>query len=539
MVVLGVALALAACAQPQTQASGPAKQVAPRDTSESASISASDAALLAALEYPTSQSAVATALPVGERRLSDLWRELTAAPFVAETTATLPGSFDAVDIDVPKAPKRRARTPDRYEPNNALRRATLLRLGSAQVHTISSSKDADWIALPSIQGGGFYYVAATGDFWIDTVLQPGRAPSDEDGSWDEDVYYHCTPSTDTTGVGRYTWLKITAEKPIAYRIVYLRSAPKRVIGEYGPLADELVSSIADIDVTRYLETTGRHATDGQLMLVREELLGARATDAIGSIDVTQDENSQLQRMFWRFRGVADPICVWTMAGRREDRQVIVSVGRDGTWGAPRYASKWHLYSHMLAVTEQYHRGGKPAIYLYPRRPQRVMVKLGYEGLLTTTAPVIDGSSDSWTVIARPDGTLTDSDDRRWPYLFWEGLGLPAFDLSRGQVVRGTDVDVYLRRALAERGLSAHEGEQFREFWVPRLSANPWVLIHFAGGEYERYAPLDLTPKPDVSIRVFMVARPLEVPVAVKPQRLAPPPKRRGFTLVEWGGTILP
>jgi hypothetical protein len=37
----------------------------------------------------------------------------------------------------------------------------------------------------------------------------------------------------------------------------------------------------------------------------------------------------------------------------------------------------------------------------------------------------------------------------------------------------------------------------------------------------------------------MVAQPLERPVAVRPQRLAPPQKRRGFTLVEWGGALAP
>jgi hypothetical protein len=65
-----------------------------------------------------------------------------------------------------------------------------------------------------------------------------------------------------------------------------------------------------------------------------------------------------------------------------------------------------------------------------------------------------------------------------------------------------------------------------------------VLVHFEGAAYENSVPLHVAPEPDTSIRVYLVAKPLEGPVAVAPQRVAPPPKRRGFTLVEWGGALL-
>ena len=119
------------------------------------------------------------------------------------------------------------------------------------------------------------------------------------------------------------------------------------------------------------------------------------------------------------------------------------------------------------------------------------------------------------------------------------MGSPRWDLSTGSVIRGSDADAYFRRALAERGLSAAEAAEFREYWVPILSASPWVLVHWEGAAYERSVPLEVTPKPDVSLRVFMVAKPLTAPIAVAPQRLPPPPQRRGFTLVEWGGALAP
>ena len=47
---------------------------------------------------------------------------------------------------------------------------------------------------------------------------------------------------------------------------------------------------------------------------------------------------------------------------------------------------------------------KPVVYLQPEAATEVTVRLDYDGELTCTYPAYD---DGWTVLAQPDGTLTD------------------------------------------------------------------------------------------------------------------------------------
>ena len=47
--------------------------------------------------------------------------------------------------------------------------------------------------------------------------------------------------------------------------------------------------------------------------------------------------------------------------------------------------------------------------------------------------------------------------------------------------------------------------------------------------------LDINPNPDTIIRVLMTFKGLENPITVKEQKIVTP-ERKGFTLVEWGGT---
>ena len=61
---------------------------------------------------------------------------------------------------------------------------------------------------------------------------------------------------------------------------------------------------------------------------------------------------------------------------------------------------------------------KPVIYFYPEEETRVTVTLDYDGQPTTTYPAYE---NGWTVVAHPDGTLTDPVTGREYYcLFWEG-----------------------------------------------------------------------------------------------------------------------
>lgn len=180
---------------------------------------------------------------------------------------------------------------------------------------------------------------------------------------------------------------------------------------------------------------------------------------------------------------------------------------------------------------------KPVIYLYPQHEQQTSVKLFYRGKLTTTYPMYDDIAKGWNVIAYPNGQLINIADRQpYSYLFWEGIPESMdYDTSTGFVVRGKDTAPFLQQTLKALGLTPKEYNEFIVYWLPRMENNAYNLIHFAGKEYTDIAPLEIDPKPASMLRVFMVFKALEKPIDIVPQKLESF-ARKGFTVVEWGGT---
>ena len=89
---------------------------------------------------------------------------------------------------------------------------------------------------------------------------------------------------------------------------------------------------------------------------------------------------------------------------------------------------------------------KPVVYLQPEVPMEVSVKLDYNGTLTSTYPAY---GDGWTILAEPDGTLTDPETGREYYcLFWEGVTDVEYDFSTGFCVSGEDTAAFLEETLA-------------------------------------------------------------------------------------------
>jgi len=177
---------------------------------------------------------------------------------------------------------------------------------------------------------------------------------------------------------------------------------------------------------------------------------------------------------------------------------------------------------------------KPVIYLYPTQETSVNVRVNLKGELTHTYPKYN-AAEGWTVTAKPDGELRDEKTGKIYYnLFWEGESRHKYDLSTGFVVKGEDVADFLDESLAKLGLNRREANEFITFWLPEMEQNKYNLVHFSTSEYVAQAPLEISPKADTEIRVFMVYQPLDAPVNIAPQTLETP-IRKGFTLVEWGG----
>ena len=132
----------------------------------------------------------------------------------------------------------------------------------------------------------------------------------------------------------------------------------------------------------------------------------------------------------------------------------------------------------------------------------VKTELNIDGELTCTYPEYH---NGWKVTAKPDGTLTDATGQIYNHLYWEGTTQVKYDFTKGFCVKGEDTAVFLENALEKLGLTRKEA-----------------------------AKLEVTPKPDALIRVFMAWKPTASYVEMKEQELTAP-ERKGFTVVEWGG----
>ena len=178
-------------------------------------------------------------------------------------------------------------------------------------------------------------------------------------------------------------------------------------------------------------------------------------------------------------------------------------------------------------------GGKPVIYLYPEKEQEVNVKLDLDGKFTFTYPEYN---NGWNVTAKPDGTII-SDGKEYSYLFWEGL-MPTFkpDFKEGFVVKGSDSAEFLRETLSQMGLTPKEYNEFIVYWAPKLQENEYNKIYFAEDDYTDKAKLEINPKPDSILRVFMVYEKADENTILPKQEIKPF-ERKGFTVVEWGGYL--
>jgi hypothetical protein len=181
-------------------------------------------------------------------------------------------------------------------------------------------------------------------------------------------------------------------------------------------------------------------------------------------------------------------------------------------------------------------GGKPIIYLYPSEKTEVEVKVNLDGKLTHTYPKYN---DSWQVTAFPNGKVIDQNNKEYYSLYWEGMLNLNSKIEEGFVVKGSETINFLEESLTKLGLNRREANEFIIYWLPHLENNPYNLIHFATTDYIAKAELDIKPKPETSIRLLMRYQPLNEKIKIKEQKLPTKPvKRRGFTIVEWGGSLI-
>lgn len=227
---------------------------------------------------------------------------------------------------------------------------------------------------------------------------------------------------------------------------------------------------------------------------------------------------------WQWDWLGSSCKVRIIAGKKAEPYDDVAFGEVKEW----------YYAEKITVVKRYEEivDEKPVIYLYPEKKTEVAVNLDYSGKLTASYPEYNGG---WKVTALPDGRLFDENGREYYCLYWEGTSETEYDFSKGFCVPGVEAADFLEKSLEKLGLSEREANEFIIYWLPRLEQNEYNLISFQGKAYTDSAKLEITPKPDTVIRVFMAWKGFDEYIEIEPQELSSP-ERKGFTVVEWGGT---
>lgn len=180
---------------------------------------------------------------------------------------------------------------------------------------------------------------------------------------------------------------------------------------------------------------------------------------------------------------------------------------------------------------------KPLIYLYPTEKLEVNVTFNFDGKLQTTFPEY---KQKWEVTAYPNGQLFEKNTKRfYNSLFWDGeINYPDkhFDYKTGFVVSKNDLTSFLIKKLEFIGLNNNETNDFVQFWLPILELNNINFIHFRlNKDYDVISKNHINPSPTSSIRVFIEFYGIDHKISIPEQELEKT-ERKGFTLVEWGGS---
>lgn len=182
---------------------------------------------------------------------------------------------------------------------------------------------------------------------------------------------------------------------------------------------------------------------------------------------------------------------------------------------------------------------KPVIYLYPTVKTTVNVTLQVPGTIPVSDPLYP--EDGWqNIVAYPDGTFN-YQGKTYHELFYEASITPIDPPDNGIISTKNDLKITLTNITTQLGLNQNEQKEFLDYWLPKLTElnSPYILISvFDPRQKDIIDHVDITPKPDTFIQFIMYYKALNNYINIPPLPLPDmPPKRKGFTAVEWGGII--
>lgn len=199
---------------------------------------------------------------------------------------------------------------------------------------------------------------------------------------------------------------------------------------------------------------------------------------------------------------------------------------------------------VIEMDDHYPVSFKPVIYLYATTSMQVSLSLDYFGDLTFTYPEY---KDGWNVNLDKGGIHSIDGTKSFPYLFWEGDMGKELTYERqagkllGEIVKTDTLVEFLESQLTAMGLSRTEQTDFITFWVPRMFEKEYVFIQFLVDDLyaAKVASLDVSPSPDSQKRIYLLFTGYyEAPSIKATPQVFKPFKRKGFTLIEWGGSEL-
>ena len=176
---------------------------------------------------------------------------------------------------------------------------------------------------------------------------------------------------------------------------------------------------------------------------------------------------------------------------------------------------------------------KPVIYLYPEKPMDISVQLNLKNSEFATVYPKFNEKNTWNVHAKPNGDII-LKGRTYPYLFWEAYSYNLKDPNEGFIVTEENAQKFLEEKLEILGLNEKERADFIVFWLPHLIKNKISLCSFQSKKFFDDFELNITPKPDTLIRIYLCIKKLDSPINVKEQKLESV-ERKGYTAIEWGG----
>lgn len=184
---------------------------------------------------------------------------------------------------------------------------------------------------------------------------------------------------------------------------------------------------------------------------------------------------------------------------------------------------------------------KPVIYLYPPEPMYVSVRLDIPGKITKSIPFYP--YEGWYVLAYPNGKIN-YQNHIYESLFYESSVSDIIPRKRtGFLIAKSNLANEMQNVLYRAGLSQKERNDFLDYWLPRLQAQPgpYFFVRLLTHEEKNLSDtVIITPKPDTFIEALFEFYSVANTFSYEPlQQPSIPPERKGFTAVEWGGAIMP